>query len=1617
MSQKAQHIAQLIAQEEIDQFLDKAFLNEKLRLAYRHFAQHAAFPVVLTTDLLYNIWLNFSDDNTGTPINAPREVVSDLLLSGLCKKVGSRSWEFTAPVRALLLRELKRNPVFGPERILELADFTILYANEGLQEKNPLERTIAEVLRWGALAYVRPEEAAERMALALALQLHENNSSGQLRMHHLLEKLAGPMSRFSAFKDLRRFAAGIARNVAGEGQKAKSDFANMQQKVLEIGNVTLEAPEVEQTKPPICFFGYITSPPQQSRNMTVLDFDDEHRQIIPYFRRLEEKGLIRIVVQYDLRPVEIRNILTDPSFENEFVFIHLSGHASTLGEQAPQQQQQVQSKAPFGPAQGFNQNGNLINWQDLATLFNHHQELQLITLDDVLTASQLEDLRYDVSNRLNKTFRPLMPQGLRNLLVIDHTITTASLMPFVLTFYDKFTRNEAINNAVNEASDEKLGQLNMLRTRPVQTWLTNGWWKLSDHSVLTPELFDWETPQALSSEDAAIMACIGEIYTAQNERMGYGLLVEEGQFITSYYYLKGEKGETIRFFRNGLWQSYEYDTDSLVRNESMNIARVAGFTSVNKGPDLNTDQHLPSEDSGQMAGFSWNMEVVYPLFSEDGIPIELERIPILAAIDRFDLRYEIKDWDFLAGIPLMLSNGRVGGFHFGEMSDNFAEKVGVAWPWVNDELGGASPPDEADRIEELEQQLAQEPENLEVLNELTRAYRLSPDHTSKQAREMAERALKIDGQNTFSLNELGMVLKEEGQLEDALNYFNTVLELDDKNRFALRLSAETLISLKDDEQAEIILKKLLEIVPEDAFAYNELAGIEERKGNYQQARELLGQAIIHQPDNPRYKRKLDEINAEIDARSEIFENIREHLQRGDLDLAFKVFETLGTIPADIRERVRAAASRQKELRTQSNASLISPLEYSVQLNQIASEMMEVLDELSGPTSSESAFATIKNVLDQLNDGSLEEALELFKKVPNVSEAMLEEMILMEERLQSLEAQRKQESIDREEYQIGINRLADRLREFTVMLQDNPSSGLDFSDEEAVRNTFRNLISEAADKAAINLLFEWATEREDVLPLAEELEKNYQAFRRGFTLNTITSEAYFAGLTRIRKRILDFLDLENPRNAMSLADVPELAERTEQLEKEFKELLEKEVEDPGDKRVLELLEQLREAYYKLQNVDISNPQWIRQYGLTLEQIGSYYVGIEEWTEAETAFREEVAYFTQKNQLGEYDDSNWLLMATAIANERLADTLRAQNDPGDFAQYQTALRLLKQLEEFAPTYKGLNQALGILHRKLFEIARESEEISGAEEYRRSSREYFAKARPTIQQDEVFRELTEGALEEAIDTFQIYLLQREVQAETIVQVEYLEQRWDNLLLRESSSSGTGNSTLDQEILQFNDREIRYRLFGFMEDAEQLANIDLNELRIDLYREVISFAEKTLEQTAFDPCLQILKDFQQYLTPDRQDRLDQLWSLRQSLGPQYRMWSTEETRQIETGLRELIQEERNLAASANAESSGQADRQEVLFELIDMVRQENLAGVLNNMPRLLPFLKDDESDMETWRSLQEQTFELESGELERTFEESFQETDHYSQLRNNLIQNLRSFLIEKRDEWYPIS
>jgi hypothetical protein len=168
----------------------RRFGRQHIRLA-----AHAAFPLLLTPDLLYGLWASFVRP-------APWTAVADVLLSDLCREVGYELYEMDKAIRQILLRRLQRDE--GEDRLRGLAAFLTEYARGRLDQDDAVVRHIAQAQQWTALAYMRTEQAARELAQALAAAAQKlfaghpgpDDLAEVLRLTSLVASIEGPLAEF-----------------------------------------------------------------------------------------------------------------------------------------------------------------------------------------------------------------------------------------------------------------------------------------------------------------------------------------------------------------------------------------------------------------------------------------------------------------------------------------------------------------------------------------------------------------------------------------------------------------------------------------------------------------------------------------------------------------------------------------------------------------------------------------------------------------------------------------------------------------------------------------------------------------------------------------------------------------------------------------------------------------------------------------------------------------------------------------------------------------------------------------------------------------------------------------------------------------------------------------------------------------------------------------------------------------------------------------------------------------------------------------------------------------------------------------------------------------------------
>lgn len=185
--------------------------------AHRNLARHAAFPFVLTPDLLSQIWKNFVSD-------APSAAVNDVLLSRLFRQVGYEMYQMDIAERNLLLRELKEQ--FGQERLNALGKFLLDYVEQRLTGDDSYTQDLAEAQEWTALAYTKSTGTVRKLVEALSLRVKQQNVTEILRLTSLVETFAEPLVK-AGFEPLLVYADGLKSLVRGNHQDAEEKLGKL----------------------------------------------------------------------------------------------------------------------------------------------------------------------------------------------------------------------------------------------------------------------------------------------------------------------------------------------------------------------------------------------------------------------------------------------------------------------------------------------------------------------------------------------------------------------------------------------------------------------------------------------------------------------------------------------------------------------------------------------------------------------------------------------------------------------------------------------------------------------------------------------------------------------------------------------------------------------------------------------------------------------------------------------------------------------------------------------------------------------------------------------------------------------------------------------------------------------------------------------------------------------------------------------------------------------------------------------------------------------------------------------------------------------------------------------
>jgi hypothetical protein len=168
-----------IAQKQVARF-EQRYGKEML-----DFACHAAFPLMLTTDLVYLLRQDYFPGLNWS-------VAAELLLSNLCDVAGYDLYAMSVAVRRVLLDRLIQKQEFGEQRVEDLARWMATYIQHRLESDPSSEaKALGHPSEWTALACLRSaDEVTQRIKAELGKLLAQTGDpSERFRLSALMESL------------------------------------------------------------------------------------------------------------------------------------------------------------------------------------------------------------------------------------------------------------------------------------------------------------------------------------------------------------------------------------------------------------------------------------------------------------------------------------------------------------------------------------------------------------------------------------------------------------------------------------------------------------------------------------------------------------------------------------------------------------------------------------------------------------------------------------------------------------------------------------------------------------------------------------------------------------------------------------------------------------------------------------------------------------------------------------------------------------------------------------------------------------------------------------------------------------------------------------------------------------------------------------------------------------------------------------------------------------------------------------------------------------------------------------------------------------------------------------
>lgn len=316
-------------------------------------ACYAAFPVLLTPDLLYQLWLNFSTYNDrGERREIARVAIADILLSSLCEEVSLEMYEMPSNIRNVLMdywqqSERGKNKLQVPH-IEQVAAFLLQYIQSYKKTNHQDAQAFRDAQEWMAMTYLHPKKATQMMQHAMQstmnqMQVEQQNRMAKMEMMRLVElsKRAGSRHEMhlvaanqqpsNSLMQMTQTAEDLKRLVAGKIDNLDiNSLGNYLSDTPSEGAIAMEVPkEVVSKIPkknnrnslPKLYAIFIGDFKVEAKKNSIVIFENDKRfelRSVLNYQKIEARAILNTNIETDIQTI------FDQATESDHVWVYLA---------------------------------------------------------------------------------------------------------------------------------------------------------------------------------------------------------------------------------------------------------------------------------------------------------------------------------------------------------------------------------------------------------------------------------------------------------------------------------------------------------------------------------------------------------------------------------------------------------------------------------------------------------------------------------------------------------------------------------------------------------------------------------------------------------------------------------------------------------------------------------------------------------------------------------------------------------------------------------------------------------------------------------------------------------------------------------------------------------------------------------------------------------------------------------------------------------------------------------------------------------------------------------------------------------------------------------------------